>query len=236
METVTALRNGSQDAAGARAEEARTRFAALVGEHLDGLYGTAVRLTRNRTTAEDLVQEAMLRGWRSFHTFQPGTNFRAWMYRILMNAHFDRHRKDTRTPEVVQDEVSDSYLYTKARESAALSDAASAAHDTARLVPRLTQEADALSASLPAANAAALQFCDERGNGGAVTPPPDASSARAVWSSRTALHHLLVVQEGVYAAALGMLHLSTVMTAADIDKVIVGYSRALANLAESGIV
>jgi len=123
METVTALRNGSQDAAGARAEAARTRFAALVGEHLDGLYGTAVRLTRNRTTAEDLVQEAMLRGWRSFHTFQPGTNFRAWMYRILMNAHFDRHRKDTRTPEVVQDEVSDSYLYTKARESAALSDA-----------------------------------------------------------------------------------------------------------------
>ncbi len=121
---MTAPQNDAQDAgAGAGAAQARARFEALAGERLDGLYGTALRLTRNRTAAEDLVQEAMLRAWRSFRTFQPGTNFRAWLYRILMNAHFDRHRKDTRTPEVVQEEISDSYLYTRARESAALSEA-----------------------------------------------------------------------------------------------------------------
>lgn len=120
---MTGPRNGPEDAgAAAGAAEARARFEALAGEHLDGLYGTALRLTRNRTAAEDLVQEAMLRAWRSFHTFQPDTNFRAWLYRILMNAHFDQHRKDTRTPEIVQEEVSDSYLYTRARESAALSE------------------------------------------------------------------------------------------------------------------
>jgi len=108
---------------GPEAEDARARFEVQVGQHLDGLYSTALRLTRNRTAAEDLVQDAMLKAWRSFHTFQQGTNIRAWLYRILMNAHFDRHRKDTRAPEIVQEEVSEFYLYSKARESAVLSDA-----------------------------------------------------------------------------------------------------------------
>ena len=102
---------------------ARERFEVLAGENLNGLYATALRLTRNRAAAEDLVQEAMLKAWRSFQTFQEGTNFRAWVYRILMNAHFDNYRKDSRAPEAVQEEVSDVYLYTKARESQDLSEA-----------------------------------------------------------------------------------------------------------------
>lgn len=103
---------------------AREQFEALVGEHLDRLYSVAVRLTRNRTAAEDLVQEAMLRAWRSFHTFRQGTNIRAWLYRILMNAHYDTHRKQTREPETVpQEEITDFYLYSKARESTALGQA-----------------------------------------------------------------------------------------------------------------
>lgn len=96
----------------------RQRFEALVGEHLDGLFGAALRLTRNRANAEDLLQETFLRAWRSFHTFRPGTNARAWLYRILMNAYIDGYRKTAREPEIVeQDDVDEFYLYSKVRES-----------------------------------------------------------------------------------------------------------------------
>ena len=102
---------------------ARGAYEALVTAHLDGLYGTARRLTRNAASAEDLVQETMLKAWRSFHTFQPGTNARAWLYRILMNTHFDAHRKQAREPEVVaSDEVGDLYLYGRVADGAALSE------------------------------------------------------------------------------------------------------------------
>lgn len=104
--------------------EVRSRFEALVGEHLDGLYRSALRLTRNQAAAEDLVQEVMLKAWRSFHTFQEGTSIRAWLHRILMNAFFDEYRKTKREPDMVdQEDVGESYLYDKARESTALSQA-----------------------------------------------------------------------------------------------------------------
>lgn len=90
----------------------------MVEEHLNGLFGAALRMTRNRTNAEDLLQETFLRAWRSFHTFRPGTNARAWLYRILMNAYIDNYRKATREPEVVdQDDVDEFYLYSKVQES-----------------------------------------------------------------------------------------------------------------------
>lgn len=96
----------------------RQRFQVLVEEHLDGLFGAALRLTRNRTKAEDLLQETFLRAWRSFHTFRPGTNARAWLYRILMNAYIDGYRKTAREPEVVdQEDVDEFYLYSKVQES-----------------------------------------------------------------------------------------------------------------------
>jgi RNA polymerase sigma-70 factor, ECF subfamily len=100
----------------------RDRFEGLVGAHLNGLYGSALRLTHNRAAAEDLVQEAMLKAWRSFHTFQEGTNIRAWLYRILMNAHLDNYRKANRSPDVVSDDISDSYLYSKAGDGAMISE------------------------------------------------------------------------------------------------------------------
>jgi RNA polymerase sigma-70 factor (ECF subfamily) len=98
--------------------EERERFEALVNQHLDGLYGTALRLTRNRATAEDLVQDTFLKAWRSFRTFQAGTNARAWLYKILMNAYIDSYRRSSRAPEMVDHEdVGDFYLYAKAQES-----------------------------------------------------------------------------------------------------------------------
>jgi RNA polymerase sigma-70 factor (ECF subfamily) len=96
---------------------ARDEFAEIAEANLDRLYGTALRLTRNAAAAEDLVQEALLRAWRSFHTFQRGTNARAWLFRILMNAYIDSYRKAEREPEVVdQESVEEHYLYNKVQE------------------------------------------------------------------------------------------------------------------------
>ncbi len=130
----SSLPAGQQVSTGSSSEEllkpapdlarAQARFTELITEHLDGLYRSALGLTRSRTTGEDLVQDVMLKAWRSFHTFQEGTNIRAWLHRILMNAFFDAHRKQTREPEVVeQEEVGDFYLYEKVHESAAMAEA-----------------------------------------------------------------------------------------------------------------
>lgn len=98
--------------------EDRERFEGLISQHLDGLFGSSLRLTRHRAKAEDLLQETFLRAWRSFHTFRPGTNVRAWLYRILMNAYIDGYRKSEREPEIVDHEdVDEFYLYSKVHES-----------------------------------------------------------------------------------------------------------------------
>jgi RNA polymerase sigma-70 factor, ECF subfamily len=142
--------------------EVRARFEHLIGEHLDGLYRSALRLTRNRTAAEDLVQEVMLKAWRSFHTFQEGTSIRAWLHRILMNAFFDAYRKQTREPEVVEHEdVGDFYLYDKAREGAALGEAG---NPEVEVLDRImdAEVRDSLEA-LPAQYRAAVLMADVEG-------------------------------------------------------------------------
>jgi RNA polymerase sigma-70 factor (ECF subfamily) len=112
---------GKASSHGAGGDGGRAEFEALISGELDGLYRTAVRLTRNPTMAEDLVQEVMLKAWRSFHTFQEGTSVRAWLHRILMNAYFDDYRRHLREPGLVdQEDVGDFYLYNRAREAQAL--------------------------------------------------------------------------------------------------------------------
>jgi RNA polymerase sigma-70 factor (ECF subfamily) len=71
--------------------------------HLDALYHVALRLTRNRAEAEDVVQEAFLRAFRSFDRFNPGTNCRAWLFTILRNVFLNRVRSQGR--EVLEAEV-----------------------------------------------------------------------------------------------------------------------------------
>lgn len=67
-------------------------FEAEAMQHIDDLYRTAKRLTRNETEADDLVQETYMQAWKSFDRYEPGTNCRAWLYKILFNK-YDHHRR-----------------------------------------------------------------------------------------------------------------------------------------------
>jgi RNA polymerase sigma factor (sigma-70 family) len=68
------------------------------------LYSAALRMTRNASDAEDLVQETYLKGYRSFSTFESGTNLRAWLHRILANTFINSYRKRQHEPMTVPDD------------------------------------------------------------------------------------------------------------------------------------
>ena len=79
---------------------------------LDSLYAGALRMTRNPSDAEDLVQETMLRAYRAFDRFEEGTNLKAWLFRILTNAYINTYRKKQREPQKVSsDEIEEFDLY-----------------------------------------------------------------------------------------------------------------------------
>jgi RNA polymerase sigma-70 factor (ECF subfamily) len=93
-------------------EEDRERFQREALPLLDSLYAGALRMTRNPADAEDLVQETMLRAYRSFDRFEPGTNLKAWLFRIMTNAYINTYRKRQREPlKVSQDDIEDFDLY-----------------------------------------------------------------------------------------------------------------------------
>lgn len=79
----------------------RTMFEQEALPHLDAVYRVALRLAGNETQAEDLTQETMLKAFRAWHQFRPGTNVRAWLLTILRNTFINEYRKARRTaPEV----------------------------------------------------------------------------------------------------------------------------------------
>ncbi len=81
---------------------------------MQSLYSTALRMTSNRADAEDLLQETYLRAFRSYESFQTGTNLRAWLFRILTNAHINRYRARKRRPEETDlADVEELYLYRR---------------------------------------------------------------------------------------------------------------------------
>ena len=89
-------------------------FADQAMEHMPSLYAAAMRMTRNRADAEDLVQETYLKAYRAFGGFQEGTNLRAWLYRILTNTFINIYRAKKRRPEESDlDDVEDLYLYRR---------------------------------------------------------------------------------------------------------------------------
>lgn len=69
--------------------------------HTESLLRAALRLTQNAPAAEDLVQETLLQGWRSFHQFERGTNCKAWLFRIMLNLSNKRRRKLQARPELL---------------------------------------------------------------------------------------------------------------------------------------
>jgi RNA polymerase sigma-70 factor (ECF subfamily) len=80
-------------------QERRARFERDALPFLDQLYAAAMRMTRNPSDAEDLVQETFVKAYSAFHQFRPGTNLKAWLYRILTNTFINSYRKSQRRPQ-----------------------------------------------------------------------------------------------------------------------------------------
>lgn len=85
-------------------QERAARFERDAMEYLDQLYGAALRMTRNAADAEDVVQEAYAKAFASFKQFKPGTNLKAWLFRILTNTYINTYRKAQRRPRTSDDE------------------------------------------------------------------------------------------------------------------------------------
>src|SRR6187551_504402 len=103
------------------AEEARdrVRFEEEALELADQMYRVARRLVGSREEAEDLVQDTYARAFRSWRSFSPGTNLRAWIFRILTNLNIDRGRRQQRAPDTQPLEEGDYFLYNKLESSIA---------------------------------------------------------------------------------------------------------------------
>jgi RNA polymerase sigma-70 factor (ECF subfamily) len=125
------------------AEDARerVRFEEEVLDLSDQVYRVARRLVPTREEAEDLVQETYARAFRSWRSYTPGTNLRAWLFRILTNLNIDRGRREQRAPTTQPLEEGDYFLYNRL-------EAEGDSDDEERIVERLSQDGivDALSA------------------------------------------------------------------------------------------
>ncbi len=86
------------DVASETTPQRRARFEREAMPLLDQMYSAALRTTRNPTDAEDLVQETYAKAYAAFHQYRPGTNLKAWMYRILTNTYINSYRKKQREP------------------------------------------------------------------------------------------------------------------------------------------
>jgi len=97
-DTSSASQSTSAEAHAASDCLSTAEFESMTTEIARPLFATALRLTRNRDDAEDLVQEALYRGFRSLSTFRKGSRFRAWMFRILHNVFINRIRRQQLAP------------------------------------------------------------------------------------------------------------------------------------------
>src|SRR5207249_3428930 len=137
----------------------RARFESEALPMLPGMYSAAYRLTRNAAEAEDLLQETFLRAYRGFHQFRPGTNLKAWLYRILTNTFINSYRKKQREPQTISDEeVEDWYLYSKLAEQGAEPSA-----ETAVLESLPDEDVQDALASLPEQFRIAVMLADVEG-------------------------------------------------------------------------
>jgi RNA polymerase sigma-70 factor, ECF subfamily len=118
----------------------RVRFEEEALALADQVYRVARRLVGSQQEAEDLMQETYARAFRSWRSFTPGTNLRAWLLRILTNLNIDRGRREQRAPETQPLEEGDYFLYNKLESVTPNADS-----DEERVVERLSQD-DVVSA------------------------------------------------------------------------------------------
>lgn len=102
----------AQESEQARAE----RFEREAMPLLDQMYSAALRTARNPTDAEDLVQETYAKAFAAFHQYRPGTNLKAWMYRILTNTYINTYRKKQRQPKESDSAVVEDYQLARAEQ------------------------------------------------------------------------------------------------------------------------
>lgn len=103
----------------------RTAFATEAMQFAPSLYTTALRMTRNSADAQDLVQETYLKAYRSFATFDEGTNLRAWLFRILTNTFINNYRAKQRRPQESElNDVENLFLYHRLPQLAQMSNSA----------------------------------------------------------------------------------------------------------------
>ena len=134
--TVDHVEAGPEDAQRLATEARdRVRFEEEALALSEQVYRVARHLVGSREEADDLVQEAYARAFRSWRSYQPGTNMRAWLLRILTNINIDRGRRQQRTPQMQPLEANDYYLYD--RLAAEDGDGVS---DEQRVVERLSQD------------------------------------------------------------------------------------------------
>lgn len=90
--------------------EKQRNFKAEMLPHLDALYNFGIRLTTDPTEAEDLVQDTIVKAYRFFHSYEKGTNAKAWLFRILKNSYINNYRKKSKQPHTVDyDEIATFY-------------------------------------------------------------------------------------------------------------------------------
>jgi len=130
----------SQAAAAVQRAASSSEFEALALPHLDSLYRTALRMTRKPEEAEDLVQETFMKAFRSFATFEPDTNFRAWLFKILTNSYINRYRKQQGNPARTSLEDVGGFLASEQAAEAAIEPAEAPGLLEAALEERFDQE------------------------------------------------------------------------------------------------
>ena len=94
--------------------ERTARFERDAMQYTSQLYAAALRYTKNQHNAQDLVQDTYAKAFTSFHQFEPGTNLKAWLYRILTTTFINTYRKDQRRPLISDGEVEDWQLAASA--------------------------------------------------------------------------------------------------------------------------
>lgn len=139
----------------------RKEFEQIALPHLDSMYGVAYRLTRNQGDAEDLVQDALVRAYRFWHTFQKETNCKAWLLKILTNTFLNHYQKRKRGREVLAAAVNEQH----ATDGVLVHEGSRAAQDPeGALIERMISDDVATAlANLPPDFRAAVVLCDLEG-------------------------------------------------------------------------